>query len=118
MRISTTSNASPQSTSPSSAGSQGGADTSAGDEHFIWRALVPRLVHPARLQIIEALLSNGAPMSVEELTSLVSLADGNTDLVRYHAKAMTKAGVLEVSKANRAPAEGGPEPSLFFPLSR
>lgn len=105
MRISTTSNVTPKSTPPSSGGSQGGVD-----EQLIWRSLVPRLVHPARLQIVEALIEKGVPMSVEELASSVPLANGNTDLVRYHAKAMTEAGALEV-----ADAEG--KPTFFFSLS-
>jgi Helix-turn-helix domain len=108
MRISTTSNATPQSTPPSSADSQGATDTSAGDEQFIWRSLVPRLVHPARLQIVEALIAKDGPMTVEELTPLVPHADGNADLVRYHAKAMTKAGALEVAGDNEAQSEEKP----------
>jgi Helix-turn-helix domain len=111
MRISTTSNATPQSTPPSSADSQGGSDASARDEQFIWRSLVPRLVHPARLQIVEALIDKDGPMTVEELTPLVPHVAGNTDLVRYHAKAMTKAGALEVAGENE-------EPSFFFALPK
>jgi hypothetical protein len=119
MRISTTSNATPQSTPPSSAGSQGGADTSAEDEQFIWRSLVPRLVHPAKLEMIETLIDKGSPMSVEELTPLIPLADGNTDLIRYHAKGMTDAGVLEVAETSQARAAGeSREPSFFFPLPK
>jgi hypothetical protein len=119
MRISTTSNATPQSTPPSSAGSQGEVDDQAGDEHFIWLSLVPRLVHPARLQIVQALIDQGESMSVEELTPLVPQVDGNTDLTRYHAKAMAKAGVLEVVGPNQAQAEGRPEePAFFFALPR
>ena len=95
MRISKSSNATPHSTPPSSTGSRGGADAAAGDEEFIWRSLVPRLVHPVRLQIIEALIDKGAPLTAEELTPLVPAAEGNTDLLRYHVKAMTEAGALE-----------------------
>jgi hypothetical protein len=114
MRISTTHNATPHSTPPSRVGSQGGAETSAGEEQLIWRTLVPRLVHPARLQIIEALIGKGEPMSAEALAPLVPIAEGNIDLVRYHAKAMTEAGALEVVSANRAQAGQEPDKSTFF----
>ncbi|HKO38180.1 MAG TPA: helix-turn-helix domain-containing protein [Solirubrobacterales bacterium] len=117
MRISTTPNATPQSTPPSSAGSRGGRDDDAGGEQAIWRTLVPRLVHPARLQIVEALISNGGPMSAVELAPLVPQAEGNADLVRYHAKAMTEVGALEVVDTRRAEGEAGPqEPAFYFAL--
>lgn len=114
MRISTTPNATPQSTPPSSAGSRGGVEDSAGDEQLIWRSLVPRLVHPARLQIVLALISRGEPMSAEELTPSVPLVEGNTDLVRYHAKAMTEAGALEVADSRQGQAQPGPQEPAFY----
>lgn len=113
-KISTTPNATPKSTPPSSTGSRGGADDRAGDEQLIWRSLVPRLVHPARLQIVEALIDRGEPMSAAELAPLVPVAEGNIDLVRYHAKAMTKAGALEVVDAERPQAGAGPAELTFF----
>ena len=115
MRISTTSNATPHSTPPSSVGSRGEADTLAGGQEVIWRLVVPRLVHPAKLQIVETLIDVGGPMTAEELTPLVPAVEGNADLVRYHVKAMTKAGALEVAGPGQAQAEEGvEEPSFFF----
>lgn len=96
MRISKAPNATPQSTPPSSGGSRGGADPKAWDEQFIWTSLVPRLVHPTKLAIIEALIEAGRPLSARELVPLVPTVDDSIDLVRYHANAMEKAGVLEV----------------------
>lgn len=86
------------------------------DEEFIWRTLVPRLVHPARLQIVDALIDKGGPLSPEELTPLAPAVEGNADLIRYHLKAMTEAGALEVAvPAAPAQAEGkAEEPSFFF----
>ena len=112
-KISTTPNATPQSTPPS-ADSRGGAEDPAGDEQLIWRTLVPRLVHPARLQIVEALMNQGRPMSAEELAPSVPQAEGNTDLVRYHAKAMTEAGALEVVDSGQGPAQAGPQEPAFY----
>lgn len=46
---------------------------------------------------------------------MVPLANGNTDLVRYHAKAMTDAGALELAGAGQAQPEKNPaEPAFFF----
>jgi hypothetical protein len=119
MRISTTPHATPQSTPPSDAGSRGGAEVPAGDEQLIWRTLVPRLVHPARLQIVEALLDQGAPMSALELASMVPHVEGNVDLARYHAKAMTEAGALEVAGSGQGQAQAGPqEPAFYFALGK
>jgi DNA-binding transcriptional ArsR family regulator len=119
MRISTTPNATPKSTPPSSAGSRGGAEDPAGDEQLIWRTLVPRLVHPARLQIVEALLDQGGPMSAGELASMVPLVEGNADLARYHAKAMTKAGALEVVDSRQGQVEESPrEPAFYLALPK
>lgn len=115
MRISTTPNATPQSTPPSSAGSRG--DDPAGDEQLIWRRLVPRLVHPARLQIVEALIARGEPMGAGELAPLVPLAEGNTDLVRYHVRAMAEAGALEVMGTAHSQAEPQ-EPAFYFALPK
>lgn len=113
MRISTTPNATPDSTPPSSKGSRGGADVQAGDEQFIWTSLVPRLVHPTKLAIIEALIEAGRPLSAGDLTPLVPAVDGNVELIRYHAKSMVVAGALEVTVAQvKAAAE---VPCFYFP---
>jgi hypothetical protein len=115
MRISTTSNATPQSTPPSSAGSRGGADASARDEHFIWHSLVPRLVHPTKLAIIEALIDAERPLSVDDLIPLLPVVDGNAELIRYHANSMVKAGALQVASVQVTAA--GETPRFFFPCT-
>lgn len=116
MRISTTSNATPQSDPPStSAGSRGGADAQAGDEQLIYRSLVPRLVHPTKLAIIEALIEAGRPLSVDDLIPRLPAVDGNKELIRYHANSMVQAGALEVASTQiKATAE---VPCFYFPSS-
>ncbi len=114
MRPSKSPNATPQSDPPSSAGSRGGADAKAGDQHFIWTSLVPRLVHPTKLAIIEALLEAKRPLSVDDLVPLLSSIDGNVELIRYHANSMVKAGALEVASVQvKAATE---VPCFYFPL--
>jgi hypothetical protein len=113
MKISSTPNATPDSTPPSSKGSREGADAQAGDEQFIWTSLVPRLVHPAKLAIIEALIEAGRPLSAEDLKPLVPAVDGNVELLRYHAKSMVEAGVLEVASTQVGAA--AEVPCFYFP---
>lgn len=111
MRISTTPNAIPQSTPPSSAGSQGGADGKARAEEFIFRSLVPRLVHPTKLAIIEALIGAGHGLSVDDL--IPELPEDSEDAIRYHANSMVKTGVLEVASLQiRASSDA---PCFYFP---
>jgi hypothetical protein len=114
MRISTTPNATPKSTPPTSAGSRGGADDQAGDRKFIWTVLVPRLIHPTKLAIIETLIEAEAPLSVDELIPRLPTAERvNSEVVRYHAISMVKVGVLEVDSAQ---SESNPRiPYFYFP---
>jgi hypothetical protein len=105
MRISETPNASPHSTPPSGPGSRGGADAEAADKLFVWTSLVPRLVHPTKLAIVEALIAAGRPLSVEELVPQLPAVDGNTELIRYHANSMVRAGALVVAVEPEAAAD-------------
>ena len=113
MRISKTPNVTPNSTPPSGKSVGGGAGAQAGDEQIIWTSLVPRLVHPAKLAIIEALIEAGRPLSVENLIPLLPAVDGNAELIRYHADAMVKAGALEVSVQDEGASE---VPRFYFPI--
>jgi predicted ArsR family transcriptional regulator len=83
----------------------------AGDDRIVWEVLVPRLLHPSKLTLIQALVKRGRPMSLSELTAA---ADLTTEHARYQCKSMVTAGVLEVvSVAPRADGEGD-EPSYSF----
>lgn len=116
MRISTTPNATPYSTPPSSHGSRGGAISQPKDEHYIWTSLVPRLIHPTKLAILNALIEAGEPLSIEDLVSCLPAVDGNSKLIKYHAKCMVKVGALEVSSTQN---KAGDEALLFyFPIPR
>lgn len=113
MRISKTPNVTPDSTPPSCKDRRVGAGAQAWDEQVIWASLVPRLVHPSKLAIVEALIEAGKPLSVEDLISLLPEGDGNEELIRYHANSMVEAGALEIS----AQGEGASAVSRFyFPL--
>jgi hypothetical protein len=108
MRLRRVKNQTPQSSPPSSVADGG----TAGDERLVWEMLVPRLIHPGKLAIIQTLLGNGEPVS---LAGLAEAADITLEHARYHCKAILTAGVLEVaSLAPRTDGEGE-EPSYFFP---
>jgi hypothetical protein len=112
MRTSTAPNATPHSTPPSSRGNRGGADPQVGAEHYIWTALVPRLIHPTKLVIVEVLIEAGEPLSIEDLVPRLP-ASGDPELVERHVRSMLDAGVLEVRSVQSKDAA---EPPLFhFP---
>lgn len=66
-----------------------------------WDALIPHLVNPIKVAIIEALLWIGQPMSP---TALAASFDGEVDLpaVAYHARTLAKLGLLERTGERRA----------------
>jgi DNA-binding transcriptional ArsR family regulator len=79
-----------------------------------WSALVPRLVHPTKVVILEAMLWIGRPMSATELEEL---ACGDTALksFSYHLKRLIEAGVLEVvGKLKVRRATSAKKETFFF----
>lgn len=81
------------------------------DERFVWEVLVPRLLYPSRLAMIQALLEHGRPLALSELADAAEIT---IEHARYHCKAMQAAGVLEVTSV-RPRGEEGNEPSYYFP---
>lgn len=82
------------------------------DEHYIWTALVPRLIHPAKLTLVKALIQAGGPQSVDDLINLAKL-DGDSREIERHATDMVDAGALEVVSIQIN--DGGEMPLYFFP---
>jgi len=83
-----------------------------GDERFVWEVLVPRLLNPGALSIINTLLKEGKPLALRELAATVELS---YDHARYHCQAMERRGVLEVVQLLPRSEGDGDEPSYFFP---
>lgn len=102
-------NQTPKSSPPSSM-AEGGT---AGEEHFVWEVLVPRLLYPSRLALIRALLQHHGPMSLSELAAAAAIG---VDEARYHCKAMQSAGVLEIVRVIPRPDGKGDEPSYYFSI--
>lgn len=82
-----------------------------GSERFVWEVLVPRLLNPGVLSVINTLLEKGEPLSLREISATAELS---VEHARYHCQTMERSGVLEVVQLVPQ-AEGDDEPSYFFP---
>jgi len=84
----------------------------AGDERFVWEVLVPRLLNPGALAIINTLLQEGKALPLRDLAASADLSE---DHARYHCQAMERSGVLEVVQLLPRSEGDGDEPSYYFP---
>lgn len=108
MKIRRVKNQTPESSPPSSM-ADGGA---AGEERFVWEALVPRLLHPTKLVIIRSLLRERRPLSLGQLAETAEITVAHA---HHHCKSMQREGVLEVVGVAPRPDGQGEEPSYYFP---
>jgi hypothetical protein len=81
---------------------------------YIWEWLVPRLIHPDKLAILEGLYCLGVPTSFPDLSAMLGGEHHNPRQVRYHLMQMDGVGVLEV--VNGAPS--GDTAALYFFASK
>lgn len=63
-------------------------------EHFEWDILVPHLVHPLKVAIIEAMSWIDEPISPRELDHVFGEEFG-VSLVSYHVRVLVDVGALE-----------------------
>lgn len=61
---------------------------------FDWAWLVPRVVHPLRVAIIEAFSYMDQPLSATDLQRLFGVKDLELSLISYHVNQLRKAEVL------------------------
>jgi hypothetical protein len=93
-----------------------GSPPSPGLERFVWEALVPRLIGKVKLSIIKTLLEERKPLPAARLQELAGLSDCSLELVRYHAKYLSRrVGVLDVVGEAPRPDGQGTEPTYYFP---
>ena len=72
-----------------------------GDELALdWSALVPRLVHPTKVAVIEAMNWIGRPLSATELESSFGGALSQS-ILSYHVNSLAKAGALALIDKQR-----------------
>lgn len=83
-----------------------------GGEPFTWDALVPRIVHPLKVSIVEALSWIGEPLSASELTKVIGDEKYGLSHVSYHMVKLAKAGAIEVVRTR--PVRGSLEKFYFF----
>jgi Helix-turn-helix domain len=95
-----------------SPGRAGGARAGGEPREFDWEAFVPRLIHPVKVAIIEALLWIGTPMSAKELAAVLG-PRSSTGLVSYHLRHLGREGLLE--EVGQRPARGAVQRFYFFP---
>lgn len=62
---------------------------------FSWDELVPLLVHPLRVAIIEALRHIGEPLSTADLQE-VTEEDCSLSVVSYHLVTLARVGAVEI----------------------
>jgi hypothetical protein len=81
------------------------------DDYYLWRELVPRLVPPGKLAIIQTLLREGRPLSPAELVDCVEI---NIEHARHHCELMDSKGVLEIVDRVPRPDGDGNEPCYLI----
>ncbi len=68
--------------------------TMAGDElQFDWAGLVPHVVHPLKVVIVEAICCIGRPLSPAELHEVLD-RQSSLSLIAYHVRKLARAGAL------------------------
>jgi Helix-turn-helix domain len=82
---------------------------------FDWGALVPVVIHPLKVGIIEALCWIGEPLSAIDFKRLFSDQCLSTSSLSYHVTELAKAGVLEQVEARQI--RGATKKSFFFSSS-
>lgn len=64
------------------------------NDHFNWDTLVPYLIHPVKVAIIEAMEWVEAPLSPRDLDRIFDEQFG-VSLVSYHMRTLAEIGVVE-----------------------
>ena len=82
---------------------------------FDWSELVPRIVHPLKVAIVEALTWIDTPMSPTELNRVL-YQQSDLSLVAYHVRKLAEAGVITI--VGQRPVRGALQTFYFFPGRR
>jgi DNA-binding transcriptional ArsR family regulator len=87
-----------------------------GDEQFNWDVLVPRVVHPLKVTIVEAMWWIGEPLSASDLTKVIDDEKFGLSHVSYHLIRLAEADAIEVVRQRRV--RGSTEKFYFFDATR
>lgn len=66
-----------------------------GGEPFAWDLLVPHVVHPLKVAIVEAMHWVGRPLSASDLTKLIDDPEFGLSHVSYHLRKLADGKVIE-----------------------
>lgn len=102
---------------PLPSGGSGEEDVVGGGERVDWAALIPHLIHPTKVIIIEALLWLERPMSATELEKVAG-ADPPLSDFSHHLNQIAKMSVLEVVEKRKIGKGRGGKRATFFYFSR
>lgn len=83
-----------------------------GSEQFTWDALVPQIVHPLKVMIIEAMWWIDEPLSASDLTKVIDEQRYGISHVSYHMVKLAGAGAIEVVRTR--PVRGSLEKFYYF----
>jgi hypothetical protein len=83
------------------------------DAAEVWGALVPHVVHPAKVAAIEAMLWMRQPLSCNQLVNLFDRSDLYLSLISYHVGQLVKFGVLR--RTGSCQRRGATETFYYFP---
>jgi Helix-turn-helix domain len=83
-----------------------------GDEQFSWDVLVPHIVHPLKVSIVEALWWIGEPLSATDLMKVIGDEKYGLSHISYHMVKLANAGAIEV--VGSRPVRGSLEKFYFF----
>jgi len=75
-----------------------------GGEPFAWDLLVPHIVHPLKVTLIEAMWWVRRPLSASDLTKLIDDPQISLSHVTYHAIKLADAGAIRAVKRRRGPS--------------
>ena len=83
-----------------------------GDEQFHWDMLVPRVVHPLKVAIVEAMLWLEQPLSSSDLVKLMDDPDIYLSHVAYHVRKLVEVDALKATRNRQV--RGATETFYFF----
>ncbi len=85
--------------------------TKVGQPCFDWGVLVPYVIHPIRVAIIEAMLWTGHPVSASDLSRIYD-HEYSVGRISYHFGELAKAQVIE--RVHTRPRRGAMETFYFI----
>jgi hypothetical protein len=86
--------------------------TMEGGEQFRWDMLVPRVVHPLKVAIVEAMLWVDRPLSSTDLVKVMDDQEIYLSHVAYHVSKLVDVGALRPIR--RRQVRGATETFYFF----